>query len=129
MLEALDDEMAQAMDTLARREMVTFHAAFSYFAHAYGLNVVAVVTSEPDEPVSPRALAQVVTLVKQYGNPPLFAEEQYADAALETVRQETGAPVYYLDPMVTGDGALDTYETVMRGNLETILEAMGKEEK
>ena len=45
--------------------------------------------------------------------------------ALRTVAQETGAPVYELDPLVTGDGAKTAYEDVMRKNLAVLLEALG----
>lgn len=125
-LTALDAELAEALADLPRRQIVTFHEAFPYFAQAYGLEVVAVVTVEPDEPVSPRMLKQVIDQVRAAGNPPLFAEPQYESTALRTVAQETGAPVYELDPLVTGDGSLTAYEDVMRKNLAVLLEALGQ---
>ena len=45
---------------------------------------------------------------------------------LEAISRETGAPVYLLDPMVTGDGSLTAYEDVMVRNLHTLLEALEK---
>lgn len=123
-LEALDAELAAAISALPRKEIVTFHEAFPYFAQAYGLRVVAVVALEPEEPLSPRLLAQVVDQVRAAGNPPLFSEPQYENAALRAVSQETGAPVFELDPLVTGDGALTAYEDVMRQNLTVLQEAL-----
>ena len=125
-LSALDEELAQAISALPRKQIVTFHEAFPYFAAAYGLEVVAVVAIEPDEPVSPRMLSQVAQKVRAAGNPPLFAEPQYEGAALWAIAQETGAPVYELDPLVTGDGALTAYEDVMRKNLAVLVEALGE---
>ena len=124
-LTALDAELRAAIEPLPRKEIVTFHEAFPYFARAYGLEVKAVVALEPDEPVSPRMLKAVIEKVKAAGNPPLFSEPQYENAALRTVAQETGAPVYELDPLVTGDGAKTAYEDVMRKNLQVLLEALG----
>ena len=124
-LSALDAELRAAIDPLPRKEIVTFHEAFPYFARAYGLEVAAVVALEPDEPVSPRMLKEVIEKVKAAGNPPLFSEPQYENAALRTVAMETGAPVYELDPLVTGDGAKTAYEDVMRKNLQVLLEALG----
>lgn len=124
-LSALDAELRAAIEPLPRKEIVTFHEAFPYFARAYGLEVKAVVALEPDEPVSPRMLKEVIAKVKAAGNPPLFSEPQYESAALRTVAQETGAPVYELDPLVTGDGAKTAYEDVMRKNLAVLLEALG----
>ncbi|MBR5109937.1 MAG: zinc ABC transporter substrate-binding protein [Clostridia bacterium] len=124
-LTALDDELRQAISVLPKKTMVTFHEAFPYFAKAYGLEVAAVVTLEPDEPISPRMLKQVIQKVKDAGSPPLFSEPQYENTALRTISQETGVPVYELDPLVTGDGALTAYEDTMRKNLSVLQEALG----
>lgn len=126
-LEALDAELREAITALPQKQIVTFHEAFPYFAKAYGLEVVAVVTLEPDEPVSPRMLKQIIQRVKDAGNPPLFSEPQYENTALRTIAQETGAKVYELDPLVTGDGSLTAYEDTMRKNLATLAEALGAE--
>jgi zinc transport system substrate-binding protein len=123
-LTAVDAELREAIEALPRKQIVTFHEAFPYFARAYGLEVVAVVALEPDEPISPRMLKQVIEKVKAAGNPPLFSEPQYENTALRTVAQETGAAVYELDPLVTGDGAATAYEDVMRKNLSVLIEAL-----
>ena len=123
---ALDAELAQAISALPRKKIVTFHEAFPYFAKAYGLEVAAVVALEPDEPISPRMLKQVIETVREAGNPPLFSEPQYENTALRTVAQETGAPVYELDPLVTGDGEMTAYEDTMRKNLTVLQEALGE---
>lgn len=123
-LAAVDGELSAAISQLPRKQIVTFHEAFSYFAQRYGLEVVAVVALEPDEPLSVHMLTEVVDKVKATGCPPLFAEPQYESAAVRTVSQETGAPVYALDPLVTGDGAMTAYEDVMRKNLAVLQEAL-----
>ena len=125
-LSALDEELRAAVEPLPRKQIVTFHEAFPYFARAYGLEVTAVVALEPDEPISPRMLKQVIEKVRAAGNPPLFSEPQYENTALRTVAQETGATVYELDPLVTGDGAKTAYEDVMRKNLTVLLTALGQ---
>lgn len=123
-LNALDEELRSAISALPHKKIVTFHEAFPYFARAYGLEVVAVVTLEPDEAPSPRMLAEVIDKVRAAGNPPLFSEPQYGSAALTAIARETGAPVYELDPLVTGDGALTAYQDVMRKNLKVLEEAL-----
>lgn len=123
-LEALDAELKAAIDPLPHKTIVTFHEAFPYFAQAYGLNVAAVAALEPDEPISPKMLAELTEIVRQNGNPPLFSEPQYENAALEAIHQETGAPVYELDPLVTGDGSLTAYEDILRKNLAVLIEAL-----
>ena len=127
-LTALDAELLSALSALERRDVITFHEAFPYFAEAYGLNVAAVLNHEPEDALSPRALAELCKTVKALGTPPLFIEPQYEDAAARTISRETGAPIYVLDPIVTGpegDVPLSWYEDVMRQNLAVLLEALG----
>ncbi len=71
-LTALDAELAATLSKLPHRDIITFHEAFPYFAKGYGLNVAAVITRDPDDALSPRALAELVKTVRSLGNPPLF---------------------------------------------------------
>ncbi len=128
-LEALDAELTAALATLPHRNIITFHEAFPYLAKGYGLEVAAVITRDPDESLSPRALAELVKLVRKSGNPPLFIEPQYEDAAAKIISAETGAPLFTLDPMATGPAQnipLTLYEDVMRSNLAVLLTALGE---
>ena len=124
-LTALDAELREKLSGLARRDIVTFHEAFPYFARAYGLHVVAVLALEPEESLTPQMVATLVDKVRAHNLPPLFTEPQYEDRAARAVAQETGAKVYELDPVVTGDGGLTAYEDTMRRNADVLLEALG----
>lgn len=126
-LSALDAELRETLGTLPRRDVVTFHEAFPYFAQAYGLNVAAVVTHEEGEALSPYELTELIRTVTALGNPPLFTEPQYSDVAAQTVARETGAAIWPLDPCVTGPDVppLTYYEDVMRANAAVLVEALG----
>ena len=126
-LAALDTELTEGLAGLPHRDIVTFHEAFPYFARAYGLNVAAVVNREPGDALSPARLAELVQVVRDLGAPPLFVEPQYDDMAARTLSAETGAPVYQLDPVVTGpeeDIPLTYYEDTMRRNMAVLQEAL-----
>ena len=126
-LEALDARLRQGLGDLSRKDIVTFHEAFPYFAAAYGLNVVAVVNKEPGEVLTPAQLGELVREIRLLGNPPLFVEPQYTDLSAQTLSSETGAPVYSLDPIVTGpeeNVPPDYYETVMLQNMNTLITAL-----
>ena len=127
-LTALDAELSAAVSVLPHADVITFHEAFPYFAQAYGLHVVGILNREPEDALSPRALADLCGTVTELGNPPLFTEPQYDDAAARTISRETGAPVYTLDPIVTGpdDVPLTYYEDVMRANVQVLLEALAE---
>ena len=129
-LEALHAELTEGLADLTRRDIVTFHEAFPYFAEAYGLRVAAVIAREPGDALSPRELAELVAAEREMGCPPLFTEPQYTDIAARTIAAETGASVWELDPMVTGpaeDVPLTLYEDVMRRNLAVLREALKEE--
>ena len=127
-MEALDTQLREGLSSLSRRDLLTFHEAFPYFALAYDLNILAVIALEPDDPLSPAQLGNLVKLISSNHLPPLFTEPQYPSLAAETLSRETGAPVYELDPCVTapeGDLPLDWYEQVMLRNLKVLREALG----
>jgi zinc transport system substrate-binding protein len=117
MLTGLDAEIKDGLEGIANRDIVTFHEAFPYFAKAYGLRVAAVIALEPDDALSPQMISDIIDKVRSSGNPPLFTEPQYTSAAARVISEATGAAVYELDPVVTGNGALSAYEDTMRSNL------------
>ncbi len=127
-LTTLDAEIESALATVPRKDIITFHEAFPYFAHAYGLNVAAVINRDPDDALSPRQLAELCKTVESLGAPPLFVEPQYEDKAAQTISRETGAAIHTLDPIVTGPAAapLTHYEDVMRQNLAVLMAALGE---
>ncbi|MBP3452515.1 MAG: zinc ABC transporter substrate-binding protein [Clostridia bacterium] len=129
-LAELDQELTAELAELPRKDIITFHEAFPYFAQAYGLNVAAVVNREPSDALSPAKLAELVKTVRDLGVPPLFVEPQYEDMAAQTLARETGAKLYTLDPVVTGpvtDVPLTYYEDVMRANVQVLLTALTAE--
>lgn len=126
-LTALDELLRSRLQDLPRRDIVTFHEAFPYFASAYGLHVAAVVNKEPGEVLTPSQMGRLVLEIEKLGNPPLFVEPQYTDLSAQTLSRETGSAVFSLDPVVSGpeeNVPLDYYETVMLKNAETLIEAL-----
>lgn len=125
-LTALDAELAAQLAPLSGSEIITFHEAFAYFAQAYGLVVAGTIEHEAGEEPSTREIAQTCDLVRELGIAALFVEPQYPQRAAETIARETGAVIYTLDPVVTGDGAADSYERIMRQNAATLTEALAR---
>lgn len=122
-IEAMDQALRESLAPLAGSEIVTFHEAFAYFAQAYGLHVAAVIADGGEDP-STREIARLCDLVNSLSVKALFTEPQYPAKSAETIARETGAKVYSLDPVVTGDGSLDSYETLMRENARVLREAL-----
>ena len=126
-LEALKAEMHAELDTVPNKDIVTFHEAFPYFAKEFGLNIISVVEREPGTEPTPAELQATIEQVKKLPVKVLFTEPQYSPSAAETIARETGAKIYTLDPVVTGeanDQALNAYIDTMKKNMETLKTAL-----
>ncbi len=126
-LEVLKAEMHAALDDVPHKDIVTFHEAFPYFAEEFGLHILGVIEREPGADPTPAELETTIEQVKALPVKVLFAEPQYSPAAAETIARETGAKLYSLDPVVTGEAtpdAKDAYLDAMRKNMETLKEAL-----
>jgi zinc transport system substrate-binding protein len=123
-LETLNQKMHQALDGVKNRNIVTFHEAFPYFAQEFKLNIAAVIEREPGSEPSPQELKDTIKTIRDSHIKALFAEPQFSMKAAETIARETGAKVYTLDPVVTGDSTLNSYINIMEQNLTTLESAL-----
>ena len=97
---------AQTKD-LPRKDFVSFHSAFQYYARAYGLRQVAVLEEFPGKEPSPQYLAGIVDLIKKLGVTAVFAEPQFSSRPAEALAKEVGVQVHTVDPegaALTPDG-------------------------
>lgn len=126
-LEDLKKEMHAKLDNLPHKEIVTFHEAFPYLAKEFGLKIISVIEREPGTEPTPQELEETIAKVKAMPVKVLFTEPQYSPAAADTIARETGAKIYQLDPIVTGEAtpdAIDDYINRMRENTKVLKEAL-----
>ena len=126
-LTALKNEMHVALDNVPHKDIVTFHEAFPYFAKEFNLNIIGVVEREPGTEPTPTELQETIEQVNALPTKVLFTEPQYSPAAAETIARETGAKIYTLDPVVTGEAtsaAKDAYIDTMKKNMKVLQEAL-----
>ena len=126
-LEELKNEMHAELDNLPNRDIITFHEAFPYFAEEFNLNIAGVIEIEPDSEPSAKEIEEIINTIKSKNINALFTEPQYSSKVAETIATETGATVYELDPIVTGDSnpdAYDDYINKMKKNLDVLKEAL-----
>ena len=117
-LERLDSELRDRTLRFTLRKIVTFHAAWDYFARRYGLTVVASIEEFPGKEPGPRTLAEIVRLVRDNGLRAVFAEPQFPPKAAEAIAAECGVRVLLLDP-IGGEGipGRSDYFAMMRYNV------------
>ena len=126
-LTSLKSEMHAALDNVPHKDIVTFHEAFPYFAKEFNLNIIGVVEREPGTEPTPTELQETIEQVNALSTKVLFTEPQYSPAAAETIARETGAKIYTLDPVVTGEAtpaAKNAYIDTMKKNMKTLQEAL-----
>ncbi len=123
-LSVLRDKMHQGLSDITRRDIITFHEAFPYFAEEFNLNIARVVNREPDSQPSARELAETIRLIRSSGVKAVFAEPQYPKSSANIVANESGATVYTLDPSVTGENDRNAYLDAMENNLKVLKEAL-----
>ena len=126
-LSSLKSEMHAALDNVPHKDIVTFHEAFPYFAKEFNLNIIGVVEREPGTEPTPTELQETIEQVNALPTKVLFTEPQYSPAAAETIARETGAKIYTLDPVVTGEAtpaAKNAYIDTMKNNMKTLQEAL-----
>ena len=126
-LEQLKREMHDEIDSSENKNIVTFHEAFPYFAKEFNLNIVSVIEREPGTEPSPKELETTIKQIKDLHIKALFAEPQYPAGSADTIAKETGAKVYTLDPVVSGEAnsnAADDYINIMKNNAKVLKEAL-----
>lgn len=123
-LRRLDDEYTAGLQTCARREIVTSHAAFGYLATRYHLTQVPITGLDPEAEPSPQRVSEVAALAKQKGVTTIFFETLVSPKLSETVAKEIGAKAAVLDPIEGVEEGSD-YVTAMVHNLNALRDALG----
>ena len=127
-LKALDAEVRAQVATIpvGNRKLVSFHEAFPYFAQAYGLRIVGSVVGVPGQDPSAGEVAALVDSIKRSGAKAVFTEAGFNPDLARAIAQEAGVNVesnLYNDSL--GDPPVDTYEGLIRWDVQRIVEALG----
>ncbi len=111
-----------------RRLLVTSHDSFTYFAEAYGFEVVGLVIPSLATHVEPSAehIAGLIEVVREREIPALFGETTVSERLAQTIARETGAELFrlYSGSLGPEGSGADTYLTMVRTNVERIVEAL-----
>ena len=126
---ALSDAMVAASRTVPRRDLLTYHDGYAYFARDYGWRILgAIQPASFDEP-SPREVAALIEQVERLEVPAIFGSEVFPSAVLEQIGKATGAR--YVDtlrdddlPGEPGDPE-HSWTGLMKANFVTMVEALG----
>jgi zinc/manganese transport system substrate-binding protein len=125
----LDAWVRQQVATVpeARRQVVTSHDAFGYFAAAYGVRFLAPQGISTDSEPSAAEVARLIRLLKQQNITALFLENMANPATLRRLAAEAGVKVLgrlYADALSPPNGPAPGYEAMFRHNLGLLVPAM-----
>ncbi len=126
-LTTLRDELHLSLTMMPNKDIVTFHEAFPYLAAEFGLKVAAVIEREPGTEPTPQELAETIEKINSLPVKVIFTEPQYSPKAAETIARETGAKIFELDPIVTGEAKPENlldYVDRMLNNVITLSKAL-----
>jgi zinc transport system substrate-binding protein len=123
-LDSLDEKYRTTLEKFAKKDFVTYHSFLNYLAQRYNLRQVAVITESPGKEPDPQEIVRVVNRMKDNNVKVVFAEPQFSPRSAEVIAGETGAKVYFLDPLgSTVNSDRNSYVKNMETNLKTLEEA------
>jgi zinc/manganese transport system substrate-binding protein len=83
----------QTLATLTSHDIITYHRSWTYFANAFGLNVVSTIEPIPGIPPTGKHLQDLVTVIQQRKVPLAIEEPYFSEDAGEFLNRQTGIRV------------------------------------
>lgn len=127
-LDQLDKEFKEMVARTSKKEFMVSHSAFSYLAHRYGLEQVAISGINPADEPSPAKLKELVEHVKEHQISYVLFETLVSPKVAEVIAREAGVQTATLNPLegLTEDDvkAGRDYLSIMRDNLQTLRAAL-----
>jgi zinc/manganese transport system substrate-binding protein len=128
-LDALDREVREAVAKIpaARRSVISTHAAFGYFAAAYGVKFIAPQGVSTESEPSARDIAAIITQIKKQKIPAVFLENASDPRLIRRIAAETGANIggtLYSDGLTDEKGPAPTYIDMVRHNIRALTNAL-----
>ena len=128
-LDALDREVREAVARIpeGHRKVISTHAAFGYFAAAYGVEFIAPVGVSTESEPSARDIAGIITQIRVAKIPAVFLENVSDARLIRRISAETGARVggtLYSDSLTGEKGDSPTYIDMVRHNIKALTSAL-----
>lgn len=128
-IDQLDGAMRESFATIPKRELLTYHDAYAYFARTYDWRVIGAIQVSDFEDPTPAEVADLIDQVKAAGVPAIFGSEVFPSPVLEQIGREAG--VRYVDELRDDDlpgrpgQPQHSWLGLMRSNYITMTEALG----
>lgn len=122
------EEQVQAIPA-EKRQIVTNHESFGYYADRYGFKIIGTVIPSVSSESAPSAqqLALLIDTIRQTGARVIFLETGANPQLAQQIGEETGVKVVtdlYTHSLSAADGPAPSYIEMMRYNTRTIVDAL-----
>ena len=111
----------------ARRQLVTSHDAFGYFARDYGFAIHSINGLSTESEADARHLAALIDLIRREKIRAVFAESSANPRLVANLLEETGARLggtLYADGLGPAGSGAESYEAMYRHNVLAIVGAL-----
>lgn len=110
----------------AQRTMIVYHNAWEYFDRRFGLKTIGVIETSPGRDPSPRDIARLIDLAKQYHVRAVFAEPEYNPKLAQTLARSAGIKtvVALYDDSVGTDPRVSSYVGMIDYDADVIVNAL-----
>lgn len=124
-LDSLDSAIKAGLSDCSKKDFISFHNAFSYFAQRYGLTQHSILGLSPEGEILPQKLLDVIQLANKLGINTIYSEDLVDPRAAQVIAEEIpNGKVLILSPIEgikhseqqQGIGYLDK----MKQNLENL---------
>ncbi len=125
-LDVLRIKIAEKIDRLPNKKMLTFHDAWIYYAEEFGLEIVGAFEPFPGKQPTPRYLADLQEKVKRHKVTALFSEPQLSNETIAPFVADMGLKLAVLDPLGGIEGR-NSYIELLTYNTDVIVETLSNE--
>lgn len=105
--------------SVEKKNIITFHDGWRYFAKEFGLNIAGVFEEFAGKEPSPQDLIELQKTIKENNIKIVFSEPQFSPATLQSLATDLGLEMRELDPM-GGTAERDTFINLMEYNVSQI---------
>lgn len=106
------------------KRVVTVHDGYSYLLQEFGIELGGVVQPAHGLVPSAKELADMIDLMKENKLTVVLSEEDFPEKLLTTLRDATGARVYIISHVATGEYTRDKFEREMKTNVDNLYKAL-----
>ena len=119
----LSREIKAKFQPYAGLKVVTFHAAWDYFADAVPIEIVGSIEPKPLITPSPAQVRQTIEMMKRRNVKVIIVETYSDDKLARHIAEEVGAKCLRLPDHVLGVSEASSYQNLFRYNVDKLIEA------